>query len=233
LVPATAQKVTNPLPANEEILKQGRDHWRIMPITSLLLQNDFVGLCERTLPKCQQGIEDMFSASVRNHASDVLNIGILVFREGLECILVLAAVTASMKGEERKYQRPVCIGAAAAFLATVLTWCIAVRIVDDLAKNLPALAVQAATGLLAILVLLVVMNWFFHKVYWTGWISLHNRRKQRLLAHDRNISSGMKVLLGLAFLGFASLYREGFEVVLFLQRYRLELGLPSCFGESL
>jgi high-affinity iron transporter len=138
-----------------------------------------------------------------------------------------------MKGEERKYQRPVCIGAAAAFLATVLTWCIAVRIVDDLAKNLPALAVQAATGLLAILVLLVVMNWFFHKVYWTGWISLHNRRKQRLLAHDRNISSGMKVLLGLAFLGFASLYREGFEVVLFLQRYRLELGLPSCFGESL
>jgi hypothetical protein len=27
LVPATAQKVTNPLPANEEILKQDRDHW--------------------------------------------------------------------------------------------------------------------------------------------------------------------------------------------------------------
>lgn len=27
LVPAMAQKVTNPLPANAEILKQGRDHW--------------------------------------------------------------------------------------------------------------------------------------------------------------------------------------------------------------
>ena len=27
LVPATAQKVTNPLPASAEILKQGRDHW--------------------------------------------------------------------------------------------------------------------------------------------------------------------------------------------------------------
>lgn len=171
----------------------------------------------------------MFSASVRSHASDVLNIGILVFREGLECILVLAAVTASMKGEERKYQRPVCIGAAAAFVATVLTWRIAVRIVDDLAKNLPALAVQAATGLLAILVLLVVMNWFFHKVYWTGWISLHNTRKQRLIAQDRSISGGMKLLLGLALLGFTSFYREGFEVVLFLQRYRLELGASVVF----
>jgi high-affinity iron transporter len=32
------------------------------------------------------------------------------------------------------------------------------------------------------------------------------------------------VLRGLAFLGFASLYREGFEVVLFLQSYYLKLG---------
>ena len=35
-----------------------------------------------------------------------------------------------------------------------------------------SLDLQAATGLLAIAVLLVVMNWFFHKVYWTGWIRL-------------------------------------------------------------
>ena len=35
--------------------------------------------------------------------------------------------------------------------------------------------------LLAILVLLVVMNWFFHKLYWTGWISLHNQRKRELM----------------------------------------------------
>ena len=31
----------------------------------------------------------------------VLDIGILVFREGLECILVLAAITASMTGTRR------------------------------------------------------------------------------------------------------------------------------------
>ncbi len=40
--------------------------------------------------------------------------------------------------------------------------------------------VQAASGLLAILVLLVVMNWFFHRLYWTGWISLDNHRKGKM-----------------------------------------------------
>jgi high-affinity iron transporter len=34
----------------------------------------------------------------------------------------------------------------------------------------------------------------------------------------------MRVLAGLALLGFTSFYREGFEVVLFLQNYRLKLG---------
>jgi len=36
--------------------------------------------------------------------------------------------------------------------------------------------------------------------------------------------------LGLALLGFTSLYREGFEVVLFLQSYRLQLGGRVVFG---
>ena len=68
-------------------------------------------------------------------------------------------------------------GAAVALAATLLTWFVAVGIIDSLADNVPALDMQAATGLLAIVVLLVVMNWFFHKVYWTGWISMHSRRE--------------------------------------------------------
>src|ERR1041385_3308035 len=34
-----------------------------------------------------------------------LDIGVLVFREGLECILVLAAITASMTGPKRAHRR--------------------------------------------------------------------------------------------------------------------------------
>ncbi|PYI70080.1 MAG: iron permease [Verrucomicrobia bacterium] len=153
------------------------------------------------------------------------DIGILVFREGLECILVLAAVTASMTGPKRDHRRPVAFGAAFAFVATLITWCIAVRIVVSLGDNMSALALQAATGLLAIIVLLVIMNWFFHKIYWGGWIRAHNRRRKALLEHARTAEISQKRLWwGLILLGFTSLYREGFEVVLFLQSYHLRLG---------
>ncbi|MBV8377131.1 MAG: iron permease, partial [Verrucomicrobia bacterium] len=155
----------------------------------------------------------------------ILDIAVLVFREGLECILVLSAITASMVGNRQIHRRPIAAGAAVGFIATLATWVIAVGIVSNLAQNVPALDLQAATGLLAVIVLLVVMNWFFHKVYWGGWIGLHNRKKKDLLhkADDCRISE-RHLVLGLGLLGFASLYREGFEVVLFLQGYYLQMG---------
>jgi high-affinity iron transporter len=156
----------------------------------------------------------------------VLDISVLVFREGLECILVLAAITANMAGARRTLTQPVAAGGLTAFGATLVTWFIAVRLVSSLSDDLSALQVQAVTGLLAIVVLLVVMNWFFHKVYWTGWISMHSRRKQQLLQE----TSVSKLWFGLALLGFSSVYREGFEVVLFLQSYRLKLGAAPVFS---
>jgi high-affinity iron transporter len=155
----------------------------------------------------------------------LLDIGVLVFREGLECILVLSAITASMVGDHRIHRRPVAAGAGVGFIATLITWVIAVGIVSNLAQSVSALDLQAWTGLLAVIVLLVVMNWFFHKVYWGGWIGLHNRKKKDLLtkADDAGISE-RRLIWGLGLLGFASLYREGFEVVLFLQSYYLQMG---------
>src|ERR1700693_802367 len=151
-----------------------------------------------------------------------LDIGVLVFREGLECILVLAAITASMTGSKEAHRRPVALGAGIAFVATLITWFIAVEIVGRLTESVPALDLQAATGLVAVIVLLVIMNWLFHKIYWGGWIRAHNRRRKTLLASSNGESS--RLLYGLILLGFTSLYREGFEVVLFLQSYNLRLG---------
>ncbi len=157
--------------------------------------------------------------------SAVLDIGVLVFREGLEAILVLAAITATMVGDARTYRRPVVAGVLVGIVASLVTWKVAVGIIDNLTESLPALQVQAFTGLLAIVVLLLVMNWFFHRIYWTGWISVHTRRKKELLKGAEGVgASRPRVLFGLALLGFTSFYREGFEVVLFLQNYRLRLG---------
>jgi high-affinity iron transporter len=155
-----------------------------------------------------------------SHGAVVVNTGLLVFREGLEAILVIAALTASFMGPNQNYRRPVALGAGVALLASVATWFIAIAVLN--AVDAPALDIQAATGLLAIAVLLVVMNWFFHKVYWTGWISMHNNRKRDLLSSAGNTKSA--TMLGLALLGFSAMYREGFEVVLFLQSMRLQAG---------
>ena len=174
-----------------------------------------------------------------SRAVAVLDIGVLVFREGLECILVLSAITASMVGIDRIHRRPIAAGAGVGFIATLITWYVAVGIVGSLTESVPALDLQAATGLLAVIVLLVVMNWFFHKVYWGGWIGLHNRKKKDLLnfarqGEARNTHSGeRRLVLGLGLLGFASLYREGFEVVLFLQSYYLKMGGKIVLGGAL
>ena len=153
-----------------------------------------------------------------------LDIGVLVFREGLECVLVIAAITASMTERNQEHRRPVAIGAGLAFVATLITWFIAVQIVGHLTESVPALEMQAATGLLAVIVLLVIMNWFFHRIYWGGWIRAHNRRKNVLFANSSSESSQGSLFWGLILLGFTSVYREGFEVVLFLQSYNLQLG---------
>ncbi len=166
------------------------------------------------------------SAHANAQAPATLNIALLVFREGLECILVLAAITANMSGVRQSYRRPVFIGVLVGSAATILTWYGAVAIVKDLEGDLTALQVQALTGLLAVIVLLLVMNWFFHNVYWTGWISLHSRKKETLLREAvAERRPRLAAWWGLALLGFSSLYREGFEVVLFLQGYRLRAGV--------
>lgn len=108
--------------------------------------------------------------------------------------------------------------------ATAITWSVAVRLLNDLSDSVSALALQAGTGLLAIVVLLVVMNWFFHRMYWTGWISLHNRKKQHLVGKAIESKQAWRPALGMALLGFTAFYREGFEVVLFLQSFRLRVG---------
>jgi len=153
-------------------------------------------------------------------AAAVLNSGILVFREGLEAILVLAAITAGLVRDDKSYWRPIAAGSGAALVASVASWFVVVAIISAIPA--PALDVQAATGLLAIVVLLVVMNWFFHRVYWTGWIGLHHRRRKRVMERAGGVRSA--AFFGLALLGFSAIYREGFEIVLFLQSLRLEVG---------
>jgi high-affinity iron transporter len=152
-----------------------------------------------------------------SHTTVVLDSAILVLREGLETILVLAAITASFLGANRVYRRPVAVGGGVAILAGIGTWFAVIWLIGQFHGG--EFDVQAATGLPALVVLLLVMNWFLHKVYWTGWISSHHRRRRSLLAGDP-ATNLRRMLLGMGLLGFTSVYRECFEIVIFLQNLR-------------
>jgi high-affinity iron transporter len=156
------------------------------------------------------------------------NTAVIVFREGLEAVLILAALMASMVGAQRHLRRPMLAGAAGALVATAITWVIARTIVSSL--NRYGEKLEAVVSLVAIAVLLLILNWFFHRVYWTGHLAGLHRRKTGVLRGAGATLVGAQ-LLGLAALGFTSVYREGFETVLFLQALVIDAGtLPVLAG---
>jgi high-affinity iron transporter len=148
------------------------------------------------------------------------NAAIIVFREGLEAVVILASLLASLRSAEQKqWRRSIIIGAALSLLATALTWAVANSIIRQLAQFGEKL--EAVLSIVAIAVLLLITNWFFHKTYWTGWMAELHSRKAQFLGGSVVIGPS----LGLVILGFTSIYREGFETVLFLQSLVLDAGM--------
>ena len=152
----------------------------------------------------------------------ITNAALIVFREGLEAILIIAAITASMVGSNRRLRKPILRGALLGLPASAVLFGIAVLLLDQLSQYGEKL--EAVVGLVAIAILLLVLNWFFHKVYWTEWIASHRKRSKALAgAAAGGVAAGATVF-GLYMLGFTSVFREGFETVLFLQALQLESG---------
>ncbi|MCX7600980.1 MAG: FTR1 family protein [Meiothermus sp.] len=160
-------------------------------------------------------------------AATLANAAVIVFREGLEAVLILAALLGSLKRPEvRRFRRPLWQGALLAFGVTVLTWFAMRGLLTQFARYGERL--EAVVSLLAIAVLLLIMNWFFHQVYWTDHLAGFHQQKQRLLRAETG------QYLGLLSLGFVSVYREGFETVLFLQSLVLQSSLaPVLLGIGL
>ncbi|MEP7284661.1 MAG: FTR1 family protein [Chloroflexota bacterium] len=150
------------------------------------------------------------------------NAAVIVFREGLEAVLILASLIASMRTvESKKFRRPVFFGAALALIVSGITWWVANSLLMSLIKYGEKLSV--IVGLIAIGVLLLITNWFFHKTYWVGWMANFHKQKSRILGGTLVLGPSV----GLILLGFTSIYREGFETVLFLQSLVLDSGITT------
>lgn len=163
-------------------------------------------------------------------AAVATNAGIIVFREGLEAVLILAALMGSLRRDSvRHLRRPMWLGAAAAFGATAVTWFVMQGALSLLGRYGEKL--EAVVSLVAIGVLLLIMNWFFHQVYWTDRMASFQKHKHEL-THGSGAEGGVMRAQwwGLAVLGFTSIYREGFETTLFLQSLVLQSGAASVLS---
>jgi high-affinity iron transporter len=150
----------------------------------------------------------------------IINTALIVFREGLEAVVILAALMASMASKKQKgYRKPIAVGAGAAFFASALTFIVATFFLKSLSQHGEKL--EAIVSLVAIAVLLLITNWFFHKAYWTNWMArFHRAKSDTINSGDRRAQ-----FWGLLLIGFTSIYREGFETVLFLQALVLDAGM--------
>lgn len=146
----------------------------------------------------------------------ITNAAIIVFREGLESVVILAALMASMVGAMARHRRPMVLGVFLSLLATAVTWWLAQQVLSSLTRFGERL--EAVVSLMAIGILLLITNWFFHKAYWKDWMAGFHQQKRRILSAETG------QFVGLVILGFTSMYREGFETVLFLQALVLDAG---------
>jgi high-affinity iron transporter len=155
-------------------------------------------------------------------AAVAVNSGIVVFREGLEALLIIAALSAGFVTAGGRWRRPVIVGAIAALPATLLTWALSSAILTSFVGY--GLQLQAVLDVAALAVLAVMLAWFFQKFCWTRFAAREQARHRRILERAPRGALLLGPSLGLAAVGFTVIYREGFETVLYLQALREQAG---------
>ena len=135
----------------------------------------------------------------------------IIVREGLEAILVIAAIIAYLvKSGNGKSLKNVYIGALAGILASFAAAAVLYFVKQAVAgAGMAQELIEGVTALIAVCVLFYVSNWMISKAEaaaWTGYI-------------DSKVRSGVekRSAFTLAFTAFLSVFREGAEVVLFYQ----------------
>jgi high-affinity iron transporter len=132
----------------------------------------------------------------------------IIFREGLEASLVLAAVLAYLESSNnRRLKKPVLWGVAAAILVSALSWVL----INTVIQLAPAgrEVIEAVVSLFAVVMLFWVSFWLIRKMDNKRWMEFIKARAWSAM------TSGSTVALAL--LGFTAVYREGLETALFYQ----------------
>lgn len=140
---------------------------------------------------------------------------IILLREGLEAILVLAAITAFLVKTERRDSLPyVHAGWVAALLLGIATWAVAAYVIDISGAGREL--TEGFTALLAAGILFYVGFWLHNKTHALRWKQFIEEKVRGAL--------GSRTLWALAAVSFVAVYREVFETVLFYQALWMQSG---------
>ena len=132
----------------------------------------------------------------------------IIFREGLESVLILGAIITYLEASRNtKYKKYLYYGVILAIGATAVTWVIASYLIEISGANREL--IEAIAALSATAILFYVSFWILNKIEHKKWMEFVKAK-----VWQATTTGSVMVFVGLAFF---TVYREGFETVLFYQ----------------
>lgn len=132
----------------------------------------------------------------------------IIFREGLEAVLILGAIMTYLEASRNGRFKPyVHYGVIAAIAATAATWFVASYLIEISGADREL--IEAIAALSATAVLFYVSFWILNKIEHKKWMEFVKAK-----VWQATTTGGVMVFV---MLSFFTVYREGFETVLFYQ----------------
>lgn len=132
----------------------------------------------------------------------------LIFREGLESALIIGAILTYLEASRNdRFKKHVYYGIIIAAGATAVTWFIAQYIIE--LSGASRELIEAIAGISAVAVLFWVSFWVLNKIETKKWIEFVKAKVWKATTTGS--------LMVFVMLSFFTVYREGFETVLFYQ----------------
>ncbi len=140
---------------------------------------------------------------------------LILLREGLEAILVLAAIVAFVVKTGRRDALPyIHAGWISALALGALTWVAANSLLTITGANREV--TEGVTALIAAVMLLYVGYWLHSKSYAQAW--------QKFIRDQVTAALGKRTLWAMASISFLAIYRELFEIILFYETLWAQAG---------
>jgi high-affinity iron transporter len=132
----------------------------------------------------------------------------IIFREGLESALIIGAILTYLEASRNnRFKKHVYYGIIIALGATAVTWFIAEFIIDISGASREL--IEAIAGVSAVAVLFWVSFWVLNKIETKRWIEFVKAKVWKATTTGS--------IMVFVLLSFFTVYREGFETVLFYQ----------------